>query len=254
MSKSKINTEYFKSIFNNVDVSIADHELIYNENGEAIDYKFLYANKAFCESINTSLENLIGKTVLDLFPETEKYWIDKYSEVVATGESLSMTRYSAQFDKQFSIYAFKSNENSFVTSFFDITNIIDRFKETNIIKPEYRVSQGIAKVAFFEVNRLTYSMDTSESFSYVVGLESVNDGFFSDMLVELTHHEDKKVIAAVINSGLNPGLALASIICLRLGFGIFILSSVKRNNKKSAISSDFCKSTSIFITAITAVY
>ena len=203
MSKSKINTEYFKSIFNNVDVSIADHELIYNENGEAIDYKFLYANKAFCESINTSLENLIGKTVLDLFPETEKYWIDKYSEVVATGESLSMTRYSAQFDKQFSIYAFKSNENSFVTSFFDITNIIDRFKETNIIKPEYRVSQGIAKVAFFEVNRLTYSMDTSESFSYVVGLESVNDGFFSDMLVELTHHEDKKVIAAVIKAVLN---------------------------------------------------
>jgi|GEM_PF-630532 len=206
MADQKYNTEYFKSIFDNLDFSISDHELIYNENGEGIDYKFLYANKAFCESLNISLEDLIGKSVLDLFPQTEKYWIDKYSEVVATGKPLSMTRYSAQFDKQFSTYAFKSGTNSFVSSFSDITKIIDRFKDTNVITPEYRVTQGITKIGFFETNRITYEVNTSDSFCYVAGLDSINKRFFRKTLVELTHDDDKLRIASLIQDLINGKL------------------------------------------------
>ena len=190
MKKQKSKEEYYEYIYNNVDFSIAEHEMIYNEKGEAIDYKFLYANKAFCDSLDISLDNLIGNSVLDLFPDTEKYWIDEYNKVVKTGKPLAMIRHAAEFEKQFSVYAFKSGENTFFSSFKDVTEVNDRFSHNGSEKPEYRVSQDVSKMGFFEANRLNQKAEVSDAFCEIVGLKEIKEGFFRNTLLELTHPDD----------------------------------------------------------------
>ncbi len=206
MKGLKINLEYLKFIFNNVDFSIADHEFIYNELGEPIDYKYLYANKVFCESLSIPLEKLIGKTVFEVFPDTEQYWIDKYYEVVRTGTPLTMTRFAKQFGLYFSVYAYKSGDNSFMVSFKDVTEILKHTQIEETSKKIKKVAFNVSKIGFFEVNRLTLRADVSDLFNTVVGLGKIEEGFFRRTLLKLTHPEDFDTISNMIKDVVNGDL------------------------------------------------
>lgn len=206
MDKQKFNSDYYKSIFDNIDFSIAEHEMIYDDNGKCIDYKHLYVNKVFCDAVNIPLEGIIGKSALKLFPETEQYWIDEFGKVVETGNPSSLIRYSTEFDKYYSVYSYKSGDKSFVSCFTDVTKIVEEYKKENIIAPKYRVSNGHTKIGFFEVNRLSNKVDVSNSFCKVIGQESISERFFREEIVNLTQEDDKAMIKDLLKMVLNGNL------------------------------------------------
>ena len=200
MKEYKINSEYFKFLFDNVDFSVADHEIVFNDKGEPIDYKYIYANNVFCSSLNITLKELIGKSVKDVFPETEEFWIKKYYEVTKTGTPLTMTRYAKQFNKYFSTYTFKTAENCFAVSFKDVTELVRSNNIEDDIQHSNNFVSDISKIGFFEVNRITLKADVSEMFCEVVGLNKIEEGFFRETLLKLTHPEDYEKMGKVIKN------------------------------------------------------
>lgn len=215
MKEYKINSEYLKVLYDKVDFSLADHEMILNDLGEPIDYKYIYANNVFCNSLNITLDELIGKNVLDIFPETEKFWIEKFYEVTKTGIPLSMNRYSKQFDKYFSTYVFKTAKNCFAVSFKDITDLskVDYTEDDNQNSKNF--VKDISKVGFFEINRTTLKASVSKMFCEVVGLDKIEEGFFRKTLLKLTHPKDNKRMGELIES-VRTGLVTESETEFRL--------------------------------------
>ncbi|UTW69550.1 hypothetical protein KHA80_22910 [Anaerobacillus sp. HL2] len=51
---------------------------------------FWMLNDNFEQLTGLKRENIIGKTVLEILPGTESYWIEKYGHVAMTGELFSM--------------------------------------------------------------------------------------------------------------------------------------------------------------------
>jgi diguanylate cyclase (GGDEF)-like protein/PAS domain S-box-containing protein len=119
-SLRSINNRY-DSLFSNMKEGVALHEIILNEEGVPIDYKFLEINRAFEEITGLKGENIIDKSVKTVMPQTEQYWIEKYGEVVRTGNTISFENYSQEIEKYFKVNVYRFSSKEFVTVFADIT-------------------------------------------------------------------------------------------------------------------------------------
>ena len=73
---------------------LAVHESVINDAGSVIDYRFLDVNQEFERMTGLKREDIIGKTVLEIMPKTEHYWIEKFGNVALTGEPLFYENYS----------------------------------------------------------------------------------------------------------------------------------------------------------------
>ena len=190
MKDIKNNLEHLELLLNIQDISITEREFIFNDQGEPINYKFIYANKTFCDLIRKDVKDVIGKDAFMLFPKSKDYWIKEYYEVVMTGKPLITYRYEKRLERHFTVYIYKTGDISFSVSFIDITNIL---KNANKYA-DFRVTgdniRNISKIGFFEVNRLTLKADVSELFYEVIGQETIREGFFRHTLLKLTHPDE----------------------------------------------------------------
>ena len=109
--------------------ALAIHELLLDENGKAYDYRFLFVNKKFYELTGIK-EDIVGKTVLEAMPNTEKYWIEQYEKVIKFNEILEFEQYSQELDRHYSVIAKKVGDNNiFAVDFRDVTDIIKTNKQ-----------------------------------------------------------------------------------------------------------------------------
>lgn len=119
--KLKQNEMQYISLFNRMLGGFAHHEIIYDDNGQPIDYRFLAVNPAFENLTGLKAENIVGKTVLEVLPGTEKYWIDTYGKVALTGEPIHFENYSSELNKHYFVSAYRTAENQFACVFRDMT-------------------------------------------------------------------------------------------------------------------------------------
>lgn len=115
------NKSKFKSLFDNMNEGFALHEIILDKNGLPIDYRFLEANFAFEKITGLKINEIKNKTVKEVFPNTEKYWIDSYGDVAINGKNMTFSNYSVELDKYFNVNVYSPLPNHFVTIFTDVT-------------------------------------------------------------------------------------------------------------------------------------
>lgn len=61
----------------------------------ANDGKYVYANKAFCQGSGLSLEQIIGKTDFELFPDAEaRHFFNRDQEVIRSKEPIIVREYT----------------------------------------------------------------------------------------------------------------------------------------------------------------
>jgi PAS domain S-box-containing protein len=111
----------YQTLFREMSDGFALHEIVFDAQGEPVDYRFLDVNPAFERLTGLRLEDVLGKTVLEVLPDTESHWIETYARVALTGEPVSFEAYSATFQKTFDIAAFRPAPHQFACVFQDIT-------------------------------------------------------------------------------------------------------------------------------------
>ncbi|MBN2851148.1 MAG: diguanylate cyclase [Clostridia bacterium] len=111
-----------KIMINEMKQGLALHEIIVDENNKPVDYRFISVNQSFLKITGLTNEEIIGKTVLEIFPETESYWITEYGKVAMDGVSCRLENYSKELDKYFEVYAYCPKHRQFATVINDITD------------------------------------------------------------------------------------------------------------------------------------
>ncbi len=115
------NEEQYRLLFSEINSGIAVHEMIFDDKGEAIDYRFLKVNNAFENQTGLKAADVIGKTVLEVIPNLEETWIKRYGDVVRNGEPISFAQYSKEFEKYYEVRAIRLSSIQFAVIFHDIT-------------------------------------------------------------------------------------------------------------------------------------
>ncbi|MGL5065140.1 MAG: hybrid sensor histidine kinase/response regulator, partial [Microcoleus sp.] len=96
--------EKYRSLFDSIDEGFSLIEMIFDAAGEPINYRFLEVNQAFEQQ--TGLVGVTGKTILDVIPDFEGSFIERYGRVAIEGKSVRFQRCVTAMDNSwFNIYA-----------------------------------------------------------------------------------------------------------------------------------------------------
>jgi len=112
----------FHSLYQSMAEAVALHEVVYDELGEAIDYRIVDVNPAFARAIGRPREKAIGQLASAIYGEGEPPHLDLYAEVTATGKSTSFETYFAPLQKHFAISCFSPEKGKFATVASDISD------------------------------------------------------------------------------------------------------------------------------------
>lgn len=152
----KISEQKYKTLFDNMIDGFALHEMIFDDKGNPIDYKFLDVNEAYERMTGVKASNLIGKTALELFPNLERSWIEKYGKVSNSGEPIDFEYYASSLDKYFKVSAFKPAYNQFAYLCADISE--SKKTDEKIRKNEVRL-QGMVRILQHQTDSVQEFLD-----------------------------------------------------------------------------------------------
>lgn len=114
--------EKYRLLVKQMQQGLALHEVIKDKNGQVVDYRFIEVNKSFETLTGLDASNIIGKTVLEVLPNTEEYWIKLYGDVARTGNPLHFDNYSRELGKHFHVDAYSPKPDQFAVIIWDITD------------------------------------------------------------------------------------------------------------------------------------
>jgi PAS domain S-box-containing protein len=111
----------FQSLFDEMTEGFALHEIICDENGEPCDYRFLEINPAFERLTGLTKSDVIGRTVRQILPETESFWVKTFGAVALTSQPIHFENYSAALKRHYECFAYCPAPRQFAVLFTDIT-------------------------------------------------------------------------------------------------------------------------------------
>jgi PAS domain S-box-containing protein len=119
--KAEESENKYKSLFTNMMNAFGLHEMIFNENGEPVDYVFLEVNPIWEKVVGIEASAVIGKGIREIMPTIEQSWIDRYAKIVKTGIPDDFIDYNEATQKYYNVFAYKLEGNKFAVVFNDVT-------------------------------------------------------------------------------------------------------------------------------------
>ncbi len=101
---------------------LAHCEVVLDGESKPYDIRFIKANPSFEYYMDVPRGYLVGKTLREVMPEVEEYWIERNCEVALTGKPSSYEAYSKVLDKYFFASTYSPKPNQFAIIMDDITD------------------------------------------------------------------------------------------------------------------------------------
>ena len=123
MARKKVeeSEEKYRTLFTSIDQGFALCEIVRNKEGKGIDFYVLEVNPAYEEQAGVSMEMVLGKTILQVFPALDKWWIETYTAVVDKQCPAVFEYYFEISHRWFEINTFPGKKDKFAILFSDIT-------------------------------------------------------------------------------------------------------------------------------------
>jgi len=191
ITEKRKNEEDYQTLFREMLNGCAIHEIICDEEGDPVDYRFLAVNPAFEKMTGLKARDVIGRTVLEVLPETEHYWIETYGRVALTGEAAHFVNLHRGLQKYYDVSAFQPAPNIFACIFEDITERILAQEALSKSEVKFRTLSEVSPTGIYMTDENGDCVFANEKWCQMAGLtreEAMGKGW----LEEYTRKTGKK--------------------------------------------------------------
>ena len=99
----RASEEHYRTLFESVDEGFCVFEMLFDDAGTPVDYRFLEMNPMFQQ--HTGLVDAIGRTARTMLPSLDEFWYETYGQVALTGEPVRFESEAAAMGRWFDVYA-----------------------------------------------------------------------------------------------------------------------------------------------------
>lgn len=126
----------YRSLFDTIREGFALHEIITDDAGAAVDYRFIDVNPAFEKMTGMQRAHCVGRTARQLLPGLEAHWIERYGRVAIEGQTAEFENFTEALDRWYHVLAFQPAPRRFATLITDVTD--RRMAERTVRESESR--------------------------------------------------------------------------------------------------------------------
>ena len=208
----KISEENYRNIFNSMDQGYCLMEMIFDDDNNPIDYRFLEINPTFSQQ--TGLKDAKGKTAKELVPDLEDKWIQIYGKIALTGESHYFVEGSAAMNRWFDVHAFKVGDegsNKVALLFTDISSKKEAEEEKENAQKMLRFALSAGSIDVWVWDIIHDKVISSEVLANVFSLNPKkisSEGLPLNDFLQAIHPDDRAYVQDQINESVKNGSLL----------------------------------------------
>lgn len=117
----ELHTQY--RCFDALPIAFTDIEMVLDDDKNAVDWIFRYANPALARLEKTPLHELIGRSFHSVFPNMDSKWLKSYERAALYGETLELIAHSPEIDTYLKIICFPTQPGHCGCLLFDIAEM-----------------------------------------------------------------------------------------------------------------------------------
>jgi PAS domain S-box-containing protein len=136
----------YRTLLDTIDEGFCVVEVRFDDQGRAVDYKFLEANAAF--EATTGIRDPVGRWMREMHPDHEESWFEIYGDVARTGQARRFENSARGLGRTYDVYAFRvdaPDERHVAILFNDITT--RKSAERSLRRSEERWTAAIEQFA-----------------------------------------------------------------------------------------------------------
>jgi PAS domain S-box-containing protein len=130
------NEQKLSTLFSSMTEMVAIHEMVFDEHGEAVNYRITECNNAFSKITGIKEGDAVGKLATEVYQTKTPPYLNEYSQVAISGEPFDYTTYFAPMDRHFMVSVVSPRKNCFATITTDITDLKQTQEEMTAKKNE----------------------------------------------------------------------------------------------------------------------
>ena len=153
--------EKYRTLFESIDEGFSVFDLIYDEDGRAVDFVFRVTNPAF--ERQTGWHNVVGFRIRQLAPDLEEYWFEKYAQVAATNTPVRFMDWADALKRWYEVYAFPVGELGSRTVAVIFSDVSERVRAEHTLQESEARFRNMADTAPV----LIWISDTNNRRTYV---------------------------------------------------------------------------------------
>ena len=162
--------EQYRSLFESIDEGFCTIEVLFDENEEPVDYRFLEVNPSFAKQ--TGIENAVGRRMREIAPQHEEHWFEVYGRVALTGEPIRFENRADQLHRWYDVYAFRVQEPEHRRVAILFKDITERKKAETVLRENeewLRLAERAARSGTWEWNLLSDEIRWSDEHRELFG-------------------------------------------------------------------------------------
>jgi diguanylate cyclase (GGDEF)-like protein/PAS domain S-box-containing protein len=178
--KLQESEEKYRLLYTQMDQGLALHKIIVDDSGQPIDYTFVEINDSYTKIVGLSADQVLGKSVKEIMPGVEPYWITEFGRVALTGKPSYYENFNAATGKHYAVHTYCPKLGYFAVLVTDISDL--KRQQENITYLSFHDQlTGLYNRRFFEEELLR--LDNSRNLPLTIvmgdvnGLKLVNDSF-----------------------------------------------------------------------------
>lgn len=184
--------ESYRMLFINMTDGFSLLDVIYEKNGKPCDYRYLELNPAFELSLDVKREQVLGKTMLEVFPNVSQIAMEKYSEVAISGKPAHFEIFSHITHKYLDVYAFSPEQGKLALILRDITEPRQMEKELQESEKKYRNIVETASEGIWIGDSEARTVYVNKRLAEILGY--TQDEMIGRMAWDFVDEEDKPII------------------------------------------------------------
>jgi diguanylate cyclase (GGDEF)-like protein/PAS domain S-box-containing protein len=95
----------YRQLFAAIGEGVALHEIVCDASGRPCDYRYLEVNPAFEKLTGLAAGDIVGRTVLEVIPDLEPVWIERYGRVALEGQPMCFEDSVAALGRRYEAHA-----------------------------------------------------------------------------------------------------------------------------------------------------
>jgi PAS domain S-box-containing protein len=151
-SSENDSNEKLKILFETMSEGVALNEIVFNDNGEMVDYRIIEVNPSFYSTADFEPGEVIGKLATQLYGMSQEYIKSFWQTHKGEAEVIHTEMLSPRRNRYYYISTSPFLNNRFVTSFIDIT---DRKRDEEAL----RKSHDLLNATFDSLNDAVFILD-----------------------------------------------------------------------------------------------